>query len=244
MTRVLIYIFIVTTTLLFSCNKKYDLLKSTGEIITETRQINSIDTLVLENNIDVLLIKDSIDFIQITAGENLMEKITSTTNSTKLILKNNNKYNWVRSFDQPITIQFHYTKITCIQYKGSGNITSYKPITDNPFCIEISDGSGDINLNLNNKETHIYQYLGCATVNYNGTTDNLYIYNNGVSPFHTESLKATSVYITNNSVNDCYVYSTTYLWLTQNSSGNIYYKGTPFKIDKLGNGTGALRKLY
>src|SRR5690242_20273176 len=84
--------------LLFSCKKEslFDCFKSTGDIVTERRNIGTFTETIIYNNVNVIIVQDSLTYLEINAGENLLPLITTEIRNGKLIIENNNKCNWVR----------------------------------------------------------------------------------------------------------------------------------------------------
>ena len=76
-----------------SCKKQADrsCFKITGSIIDKIIPLGSFTQLDLGPNIHYELIKDTANFIEISAGENLVNFISSDIEAGKLIIKNNNK---------------------------------------------------------------------------------------------------------------------------------------------------------
>lgn len=218
-----------------ACKKDND-----TDVIYETRSLSAFDTLELNNDIHLILCPDTSDFVVITGTDKQLPKINTKQQSTTLLtMTNTNKANWLRSFEDTIIAELHYTKLSCIVYNGSGSITSLNTIK-HPLTIDIHDGTGNIRLDINNQATYIYQHLGCTDLYLTGHTENLYLYNAGVSPLNTLPLSCQNAYITNSSFNNISVWVTDYLWVRQLASGTIFYCGNPKKIDLSGHGEGSL----
>ncbi len=104
------YLFFTFSLLFISCDKEeaWDCIKSTGEITTETRILENFNKIVLYDNINLWMIQDSTAYIEITAGKNLIPKISIEIENGILIIKNENKYNWLRSYKYSIDVYLHY----------------------------------------------------------------------------------------------------------------------------------------
>ena len=119
-----------------------------GKPVTETRRFDeNITAIHVYNDIDVVLVEDDEFRIEITTGENLMEKITSTVENGTLYLKNENIRYWLRSYDYPLEIKIYHNSITSINYESWGNLTSegYEriiPLTERAKALARKRGRG------------------------------------------------------------------------------------------------------
>jgi hypothetical protein len=87
-----------------SCNKenRCDCFKSTGDITSESRNISDFKKIILEDNINLYITPDTIYSLTIEAGAHLLKSIKTEVTDSCLILKNENKCNWVRNYKDKI----------------------------------------------------------------------------------------------------------------------------------------------
>ena len=109
---------------LAACKKanRFDCIKRTGEIKTESRALEYFDIIDVQNNVNVFLIQDSINFAEIKAGKNLISNIETSVVAHTLYIKNNNKYNFTRSYKHDIEIYIHFKKLTRYSFPLKGRI--------------------------------------------------------------------------------------------------------------------------
>src|SRR3972149_5567093 len=82
-----------------ACKKdKPDCFKSTGDLVREQREVGDFSSMEVYNNVNVVISQDTLNQVIIEAGENLLEEITTEINGATLVIRNNNKCNWVRSY--------------------------------------------------------------------------------------------------------------------------------------------------
>ena len=74
-----------------------DCFKSTGKIVDEYRAVQQFNEIQVMNNINLFITYDTIQEIRVEAGKNLVNLIKTDVNNNRLIIKNNNKCNWIRS---------------------------------------------------------------------------------------------------------------------------------------------------
>ena len=146
-----------------------------GKPVTETRYFpgENITAIHVYNDIDVVLVEDDEFRIEVTTGENLMEKITSTVENGTLYLKNENIRYWLRSYDYPLEIKIYHNSITCINYESWGDLTSEGYIsqdTIDSFDLIVHHGSGHIDVDINCNILYIATYDGTAKVTVSGSS--------------------------------------------------------------------------
>ena len=145
-----------------------------GKPVTETRYFDENFTAIhVYNDIDVVLIESDESKIEITTGENLMEKITSTVENGTLYLKNENIRYWLRSYDYPLEIKIYHNGLTRIDYESWGDLTSEGYISQNTideFNLIVNHGSGHIDIDINCNVLGIATYDGTAKVTVSGSS--------------------------------------------------------------------------
>src|SRR5688572_19597154 len=112
------------TVLLTGCAKEnaFDCVKSTGKIVTETRQLAAFNTIHVKDNLNVTLIPDSVYYAEVLCGENLQANVNTEIKNGELYIENINKCNWVRSYKNPMEVKVHLPKLHSIFHDGFGKI--------------------------------------------------------------------------------------------------------------------------
>ena len=153
-----------------------------GAPTTETRWFDEdITTIHVYHDINVTLIESDEFRIEVTTGENLMEKITSTVENGVLYLKNENIRNWIRSYDYPLDIKIYHNTITRINYEAWGDLKTEGYLsqdTINHFDLDVKHGSGHIDLKLNCNTIYIKAQDGTADIAVSGSANYTDIYHN------------------------------------------------------------------
>ncbi|MBG0781188.1 MAG: DUF2807 domain-containing protein [Bacteroidales bacterium] len=235
------FLFMLAISIAFSCSKSPgDCFTTTGEITTESRQLETFNSILMEDNVDVELVAGTAPMVEISAGKNLLEKIETTVIEGELIIKNNNHCNFVRSYDKPIKAKVYFQEIDSIEYRSIGNLTCLDAI-NNPdtFKIDVFEGSGNIDLLLDNYLTQLNFHYGTATLKAAGFSQLTYLYQVSYGPIDARNLLSNFAYLENNSTNSTWVRANTILEATINSIGDVYYFGDP-QIGLSGGGSGGL----
>ena len=108
----------------FSCNNENscDCLKSIGPVVTEERVIPAFNKLSLEDNVNLFITQDSVYSLTVEAGEHLLQSIKAEVTDSCLYLKNENKCNWVRSFENKINVYLRFKKLTILSIPADQEI--------------------------------------------------------------------------------------------------------------------------
>ena len=116
-------LFFLVSLMAASCNKM-DKLFNNGEPITEQRELNHRFTAIsMYNNVNVKLVHDNHPHLELTCPENLIAKITTEIDGDTLYIKNENEYNWLRSYDYSIDLTVYYDSLRQIDYASIGSLT-------------------------------------------------------------------------------------------------------------------------
>ncbi len=200
-----------------------------GKPVTETRYFGdsvNITAIHVYHDINVTLIESDEFRIDVTTGENLMEKITSTVENGILYLKNENIRYWIRSYDYPLDVKIYHNSINCINYESWGDLTSEGHIfqdTIGRFDLNVLHGSGHIDLSLNCKSLIVRTHDGTAKVTLSGSTDYTDIYHNARNNIYAKDLVAKDAIVNVYYEGSVYVNCTNKLDAKVDDFGSIYY---------------------
>lgn len=198
-----------------------------GKPVTETRWFEEdIRAIHFYHDINVTLIEADTFRIDITTGENLMEKITSTVENGTLYLKNENIRYWIRSYDYPLDVKVYHNSIREIHYESWGDLKSEGYIsqdTINHLDLIVNHGSGHIDLKFNCKSLNLRTYDGTAKVTVAGYADYSYIYHNARNNIYANDLISREANAHVEYEGSIYVNCINKLDAVVNDFGSIYY---------------------
>ena len=198
-----------------------------GEPTTETRYFDdSITAIHVYHDINVTLVESDEFKIEVTTGENLMEKITSTVENGILYLKNENIRYWIRSYDYPLEIKIYHNSINCINYESWGDLKSEGHIfqdTIDRFDLNVMHGSGHIDISLNCKSLIVRTHDGTAKVTLAGSSNFTDIYHNARNNIYAKDLVSKDAIVNVYYEGSVYVNSTNKLEALVDDFGSIYY---------------------
>ncbi|NQT76592.1 MAG: DUF2807 domain-containing protein [Bacteroidetes bacterium] len=227
-----------------SCQKSGigDCFKNTGPIITESRGASPFTYLHMKNNVDVFLTHDQQYSISVRAGKNIIQGIKTTISDNTLTIQNDNSCNWIRSFENPIEVYLGIPKLDSILYQSSGNLRSLNRIVGDFIQLDVIEGAGSINLEIEMNKSWFNLHYGTVDLRVSGYSHINYLYSGGYGPADLHSLNTVFNYMTNNSTNNCYVRASYMLDVRIFNVGDVYYYGNPTTITTEISGTGKLYK--
>jgi hypothetical protein len=221
-----------------------------GTIITETRELPSFNGIKMLDNVDVEFVSGDEIFVEVIAGENLIKGIDLQVENSQilidsvpvsirqLVIQNLNTCNWTRSFDIPFKVRICFPGLKNIEYRSIGDFVCSTPITSDTFSINIYEGSGTVNLDLQSKLTFLNFHYGTADLVVKGFSEINYIYQASYGPVLANELATNFTYLENRGSNNCYVKARVFLGATISSIGNVYYSGNPQGNSLIKNGSG------
>lgn len=224
-------LFLFASLLLIACSKEktFDCLKSTGDIVKETRYFENFSYLVVQDNINVILVQSLPGQVVIEGGENLLPKIKCIQDGNKLTVKNRNTCNWVRDYDKPMNIYVGVDQVKEISQEGYGIIRDGEAIkTDTLRISNLTFGETDLTI-----EARFIGFLvdDYATFKIRGKANSMAggAHKNG--SVNTEEMDVPWLYFTNRSLLDARVYSDSLLQADIYAKGGIICKGNPALLE-------------
>ena len=228
-----------------ACNKESapDFVQTTGELTQVERTTAEFNEIELNNSIDLVLTQDTVNRIIVEAGRNLIPDILTDVNNGKMVIKNSNKFNFLRSYKKKIRVLVHYKKLIQLTYRGAGNISCTNTLNDSVFTFDNHKGTGDIQLDLNLQEAHFNIHTGQCYLKLSGSAALNYLYQAGNGYTDAGELQTGYTFVTNKGTNDLKVNAGYLLYAQINYLGNVYYKGTPTELSSDITDKGKLIKI-
>lgn len=230
--RIILTIFSVMI-LFQSCDKDHsnNCLSSTGDIIFETRNLESFTYLSLHDKFNLYLITDSVNFLKIEAGENIIDGITSDISNDTLTIRNTNRCNWLRSYKKPINLYVSSYTLRRLFIYGYSNIETVNTFKANYIVVEAASPISKVTLDLDVRTCYFSAEYTTGDFILTGTTDSLRIFNFGTGYVFAQGLESRRCWVLNNSTGDIHVKTSDRLHVEIHRSGNIYYYQEPNEIN-------------
>jgi hypothetical protein len=241
-------LFIISLGLLLdSCGKDsiFDLFQSSGPVVKEQREVNRyIDKVSVYDNINLVISQGPATSITVEGGSNLLSDVTTEIGEDSMLtLRNNNKYDWVRSYDKKITVYLQINRLRIIRYESTGDITTMDTIRQDSLRIDAWGGSGKITMTIDCGTLWLTMRYGTMDFDFSGKSGVTYIMSGSYGPFHCLGLKSHSAFVTSKGTNDCYVNAIDRIEADISSLGNVYYTGDPPIVSVNRTGAGQLVHL-
>lgn len=227
---------------LTTCEKDHmlDCFTSTGDETTVSRPAREISEIEIDNNVDVVIHESSIPFINVTAGDNMIEGIVTELRGNRLLIRNENTCNWMRSFKNKYIVDVGMKSINYILSYGSGDVSCADTIRTLEFLYDSRNASGTINLLLNCQKSNINNHTGRTDIHLAGSTNTSIIYINDIGTIDASDYKTNFSYVRNISTGDCRVNAAIEVAGIIGYNGNIYYSGNPQTVSSEITGKGKM----
>jgi hypothetical protein len=233
------FVLLITTT---QCAKENmgDCVKSTGKVVSQFRSFSEFNKLTVEDNVNVYITFGNENLAWIEAGENLQKLIITDVASNQLTIRNDNKCNWVRSFEVPINVYLQCTELTEIFSYGYGVIETIDTLKTDVFLSEQWLASGNIKLKIQANEVYLKTHTGVGDYECSGTTQYLYLYSSSHGKINAQETSSTTCYVWNNGTGDFRVNASDSLLGKIENLGDVYYNNNVQHITTTTSGEGLL----
>lgn len=242
--KTLVY-YLLVCTLLFSCKKPENrsCFKSIGTIVSKEIYLNEFDKLILNEHLTYTIIQDSANKVVLTGGKNLLNHVELNLNENQLLeIKNKNKCNFLRNYKKKINVEIHLKSLVNIEFIGTDSLKNLGELHVDYFTLVVKDGAGSVKLNVNAKYVNAIVTGGFGDFTLTGKSDAAKLIVNGNGYCNTKDLQIKdSLIVISNSAAPIWINASNTLFKCQiKNNGDIFYKGSPSKIEFINLGKGNL----
>jgi hypothetical protein len=225
-----------------ACNKEDcpDCLQKAGSMARESRDLDVFREIRLSDRINLVITQDTVNRVLIEAGKNLIPEVVTQVEAGVLTIRDDNTCNWVRSYENSITVYLQCKELRNIYYDGAGSITGTNEMVADTLEVNLWDGSGKIRLQTDCDELRVHLHTGCGDVEIYGKARNAYYYSRGNGQIHNENLDVPGIYIDASCTGDLFVRATEHIFARLGYDGNVYYWGKPANVESEISGNGRL----
>ena len=190
-------------------------IQGSGNIISESRELNNFTSIILLGSIDVNIKTSESNNCVVVADDNLIPFIKTEVVNNKLNISLNESY----ASEEKLVVNINTPNYDEVSLSGSGNI-NILDFKNNNLSLNIS-GSGNITGN--------------------GEVETLVVKINGSGNLMSKEIKSKSATITINGSGVGKVFASDSISAKINGSGNIKYFGNPENVDSIINGSGDIK---
>lgn len=236
------------TMLFFGCKKEQldDCFSSTGKDRSIERPLPHFDRLSVGDRFEVILTQDTSrpERVIITAGENILEGITTDVDDGLLVLGNCNRCNFVRSYKRKITLEVFFHDLSEITVFADTKIKSSDTLHLNDLTINHS-ALEDLELTVNTPGEIYVESINSGATILSGKAFKLSGSIEEITDLDARNLQCEEVIFDTHSPLDCFVNATRIIYVGIYGDGNIYYVQEPSsqRTVKERTGHGELLKL-
>jgi len=210
---------------LLSTCKPSECFFANGNIKKEFRQVGFFHKLFVYDNISVELTEG--EQVWVEAGENLLPLLqTELQADSTLILRNDAKCNWLRSYNTPIKIYVGAKNLSYIRWESYGKLESKIQIPVAYLQVEVLGVNALVDLNLQAIGVFLFANVG-ADFKVSGKTSDLGIFMMNYSRADALNLESQQANIRQESSNHIWVNATQKIEGSISGYGNIFYKTHP-----------------
>ena len=205
-----------------SCKWTIGLVRGSGDIETEERDVSGFHKVYLEGIGNLIITQGDEESLVIEADDNIIPLIRTDVFSHRLTIGFKRGYNFI-----PISkIKYHLTVIDLdeISLSGAGDVDCDDFNTDR-LEFDIS-GVGDIDLNINAERVETTS-SGAGDITLSGKVDSQEIDISGVGKYDAEELESRECSISLSGAGSVTVNTSEELEISISGVGNVYYAGDP-----------------
>lgn len=227
-----------------SCKKENlcDCVKRTGEESSLTRDVSMFENVEVHDKVEVYLEEGPAYQVRIEGGKNVIKLIKTDVDNGTLVIKNDNKCNFMRSYKRKIKVYVTTPRYKFIVHDGVGTIYCSRPLKSDSIEYRVYN-SGDLHLDVDN--THNFGKVnGMGDIYMGGKTDYHLVYVHGEGWVNAKDLQAKVSDLVLKTSGLTYVNASQALIVLIERTGDVYYNGDPSVVNLKRTGSGQLIKGY
>jgi len=236
--------FLISVVLLGACNKEQrdDCLTSLGSVSSVTRMVGSFTEISVADRIIVTLVQDSArqGEVALEAPKNLLGQFIAEVKGGRLILRNENTCNFVRSFDYSLKATVYVKDLVRLDVESIAQVLTSDTIKISRLEI-FHNALSDIDLTLAGDEVYI-QSLNSAQTTLHGAVRIMKGSIEEISNIRAFDLRCEEVLLDSHTPLACEITASRGIYVKIYNKGNIVYSVEPteYKIVQERLGTGEL----
>lgn len=234
--RLITVLLVMGALTLTACN--VGLIKGSGDLITETRQVSNFDRIALSGSGEVIVTQGGSESLTIETDDNVMKRVKAEVKNGILTLGFEEGVNLISPSRLIFTVGVD--DLTSLTISGSGDVESDRIETDS-LDVAVS-GSGDVQIaDLTVSEVKV-EISGSGEVNLDGEAATQDVLISGSGQYLAGDVCSESVKVSISGSGDATVCATATLDSTISGSGSVNYYGRP-SINSSGSGSGTINSL-
>jgi Putative auto-transporter adhesin, head GIN domain len=231
--KVLLLVAAITLT---ACNA--GLIKGSGDLVTETRQVSNYDRITLSGSGEVIVTQSGSESLSIETDDNVMKHIKVEVKNGTLTLGFEEGFKLVAP--SRLVFSVGVDDLTGLAISGSGDVESDRIETDR-LDVTVS-GSGDVQIGALTASEVIANISGSGEINLEGDADSQDVTISGSGKYLVGDVCSASVKVNISGSGDATVCATEALDSEISGSGSVNYYGRP-ALNSSNSGSGKINSL-
>lgn len=229
---------LIVAVLFTSCINLGERVNGSGNIKTESREVNKAVKIKVMGDIDVFVDQGPTS-VKVEGDDNVLRYIETVSNNGWLEVKTRDHIN-IKT-ERPIKVYIATPEITDLNVSGSGNIKCNQKFSTNDYTSFNISGSGDILAAINAPTVNAH-ISGSGNLHISGETKDVEIHISGSGNYDGTELKAENAKVSIAGSGDASLFADNKLKATIAGSGNIKYRGSA-TVDSHIAGSGSVSKM-
>lgn len=223
------------------CTGPFNVINGSGNVITQDREVNGIDSITLAGVGDVRLTQGDSETLSIQAEDNIMPHILTLVNHTTLSLGFDSPYssNVVRP-TKPIQFKISVKQLRNLQISGAGSIHAASIKTDQ-LGIAIS-GAGNISIDQLQASALDAALSGAGNLAVAGQVADENLRLTGLGSVNAPDLECQTAHVTVSGAGNAALWPQASLDVGISGAGSVKYYGSPAVTQKV-TGVGSVQNL-
>ena len=222
---------------MFSCSK--ECWETVGDDIIETRQMDTFDHLLINDNFTIHLIQDSLSFVELRGKSNLISNIETSVENHTLTISDKNTCGLTKGYHLN-EIYIHCKNIEEINIPGSANIYSKDTLFFEQLFIKVIGDVAKWDFKIKSEKLRIELHSVVGEMKIEGQAEQVLLYTSGRNHCFFRNLSCNIADINHTSLGNYYLTVKEKINISLNGSGDFYCYGNPenriVKIEKNAKG--------
>lgn len=236
----------VLALMLFSCAKSEDrsCFKSNGSYAERFLTLDSIRAFHLNEHIKYRIYQNDYRKLIIKGGGNLINFIEVDNRDNVLYVTNNNKCNFLRDQNEQVEVEIHYPYLNTFYIDATDSVVFANKVRGNSLTVEMRNGGGSLTATVDVHKISMVISHGAGDITLKGIADEaeLKVQNNGA--MDAAGFHSTYVYMYQNSTADMFIdLDNSSADIQIDGTGNVFYRNNAANIVTWGLGQGTIQKL-
>jgi hypothetical protein len=235
-------ILVIASFLLSACSLPFiDVVRGSGNITTETRQVSGFDEVQLDGAGRLVITQSETESLEIQAEDNILPELTADVSGGILVLGYQEKF-WQKTVIPTKEIQYTLTvtDLRKLTFNGAGVLEM--DALDTSSLEIVINGAGQVKIGNLIADSLSVQISGTGNVELAGEVTNQSINIDGAGNVRAGDLRTSITHIKVNGLGNSTVWATETLTVAINGGGSLNYYGSP-NVNQDIHGAGDINNL-